>query len=503
MFPETGNAANGGPDTSLLARLKTALWIYDFGPGRIVWANPAALRLWDAESLEALSARNMRDEMSVSVATRLDQHCEDFRRFPDREVREFWTLYPNGVPSRVDATLRRCSHGGSAICMLVEARVEDEIPPENIRSTDALLYSQAMIALFNRDGVELYANPAFRNAFGPGEHFFGRAFVSPADLLDFLEGLKSTGEHRATVRVHTLDGEAWHDIHATRCRDAATGDGAFAISATDVTVAHAYQQELSDARDLAEAATRMKSVFLNSVGHEMRTPLNGIIGLSSILADCDLAEDHREMAGEILDSGEKMLSLVENVLDLVTIDAGTVTLKSDPFDPSLLVTSTIGRLKDRADQKGLRVIHVDQDTAGTTVKHDADRIGLALFHLISNAIKFTDRGIVAVRSAYRGKHLLRFEVADTGIGIGPDHKNLVFSQFYQVDSSLSRDNEGLGLGLTICQKLVELWGGEIGFDSDFGRGSVFWFTVPLAPETGKLGRGREEWRVITSEVAKG
>ncbi|MEM9147111.1 MAG: ATP-binding protein [Pseudomonadota bacterium] len=487
----------------MLSRLRTALWIYDFDAGRIIWANPAALRLWDAQSITALASRDMREEMSVSVAERLEQHREDFGRFPDREIRESWTLYPRGVPFRVTATLRRCELETGAVGMLVEASVEEGVPPETIRSADALLYTQAMIALFNQDGAELYANPAFRAAFGPGAHFFGRDFVSPADLLDFLEGLKTRGEHRATVRVHTASGEAWHDIQAIRCRDAATGDGAFAISATDVSSARVYQQELSDARDIAEAATRMKSIFLNSVGHEMRTPLNGILGLSHVLASTQLDEQQAVMVKEILGSGERMLALVENVQELVTIDAASINLKSVKFEPSLLVEAVVSRLRDTARQRDLRLIVVDRDLSGTSFVHDPERISMVLTHLVENALKFTETGIVTIRYLLLDRTTLKFEVADTGIGIARKDRRQVFDQFFQADSSLSRRHDGLGIGLTICKKLVDLWGGTIDFDSEPGRGSVFRFTVPLREGLGRGAAAREAFRVISSDDESG
>lgn len=479
---QPGQATAGVLEGDLLLRLETALWVYDFSAARIVWANPAALTLWDAGSVGSLAARDMRAAMSASVKTRLEQHFEDFRVCPEREIREFWTLYPKNMPLRVRAILRRCELTGGGIGMLVEARAEDLTEPETIRSADALLHAQTIIALFDQDGQELYANPAFRGAFGPGQHVFGRDFTAPADLVEFHEGIRETGEHRATVRVRTTLGERWHDIHAIRCRDAVTGDGAFLISASDVTMSRQYQQQLKDARDLAESAGRMKSQFLRLMSHEMRTPLNGVLGMANILANSRLDERQRRMLEAVLASGERMLELVNNVLELVAIDSRSVELVGERFDPVLLVQSAVSSFSDLAEQKGLRILTSFSEVPRDGFYHDVSRIRLVLRHLISNAIKFTRRGFVAVRTATTADGRLRFEVADSGVGIPEGEREKVFARFYQVDGSLSREQEGAGVGLAICKELVEMWGGDIGVESEHGRGSLFWFSVPpIAP----------------------
>lgn len=470
----------------LLAHLEVAVWVYDFEAGRIIWANPAALKLWDAESPEALAARDMRIEMSASVKTRLAQHYEDFLVDPGREIREFWTLYPNNKPFRARAILRRCGLPDGGIGMMVEARAEDMREPATVRSADALLHTQTIVALFDRNERELYANPAFRAAFGPGEHYFGRNFVSPADLLEFEEALAGVGEHRATLRVRTVAGERWHLIHAIRCRDAFTGEGAFLINATDVTESREQQQELKRARDVAEAAVKVKSQFLATMSHEMRTPLNGVLGMASVLAGSNLDPQQRKMLEIVQASGERMLELVENVLELVALDSQTVELASEPFELDLVLEAAIGSSAAAAKAKGIRIITSIGDLRGVgELRHDASRIGQVLRHLIDNAVKFTHRGFVSVRAEIEDGACLRFEVADSGIGIAEKARQSIFSRFFQVDSSSTREKGGSGIGLAICKELVDLWGGEIGVESEPGRGSVFWFTVPgvVAPKS--------------------
>lgn len=462
----------------LLGRIQTALWIYDFESARIVWANRAGLALWDAKRVEDLAARDMNAEMSASVRLRLKQHSEDFEHSPDREIHEFWTLYPGNKPVRVQATLRRYDTPSGRFAMLVEARPESLEKPETVRSADALLHAQAMIALFDQEGRALYGNPAFRETFGPGERIFGQEFVSPADLLDCVEGMRLNGEHRCTALVHTRTGERWLDIHAVRCRDAVTGDGAFLVTMTDVTTARLHQQELARARDIAEQAVQARSQFLSAVSHEMRTPLNGVLGMASVLGKSHLDFQQRKMLDVIVKSGETMLELVEEILHLVEIDSGAVTVMEEEFEPAILVDSVVEGCRSRIESKGLRVLSFSQIDGSVRYRHDPTRIRQVLKHLVDNAIKFTPEGYVFVRVRLGDDDALNFEVGDTGIGIPPDKIDRVFDRFYQVDGSSCREHGGAGIGLSICHALVSLWGGRFTVQSEPGRGSVFSFTVP-------------------------
>jgi signal transduction histidine kinase len=469
-------------------RLETALWMYDFDAGRIVWANRAALKLWDAASVEALLARDLLSGMSGSVALRLAQHRDDFEKFPEREFHEFWTLYPDGAPFRVRAILRRCVFEDGRIGMSVEAHPEEQHEPETIRSADALLHTQVITALFDGKGCELYANPAFRAAFGPGRHKFGRDFVTLADRVAFEEGMAAAGEHRMTVAVRTVMGERWHDLHAVRCRDAVTGDGAFLISATDVTASREYEMKLSAARDDAEAAYRAKAQFLSTMSHEMRTPLNGVLGMAGLLAGTGLDAKQRKYLDMLSASGAHMLEIVEDVLEIVHLDAGSVKLSVAPFDPAMAVRSVTEMFRDQAEARGLSLSVEAEIPRNRTYAHDAARIRQVLRHFVANAVKFTDKGAVVVRVGLAPKSALRFDVIDTGSGIPEAEREAIFERFHQVDGTDTRRHGGIGLGLAICRDLVALFGGEIGVESREGVGSTFWFTVPGA--AGKRQPGR-------------
>jgi signal transduction histidine kinase len=461
-------------------RLETALWVYDFVRGSITWANRRALELWDAASIADLAGRRLHDEMSPSVKMRLFQHMEDFRVDPDREIREFWTLYPGGKPFRVRATLRRYELPHGRLGMLVEAHKEELTEPATIRSADALLHTSVITALFDKAGVELYANPAFRQAFGPGRHRFGSDFAAPELAEAFIRQVETAGEHRETVLVHTVEGKRWHDMLAKRCRDAVTGGYAILISAVDVTVAREYQDQLITARKNAEAADRAKSMFLSTISHEMRTPLNGVIGLSHLLARTELDEKQRKMVSMVAGSGADMLEFIENALDVVDLDSDAVEIRHDEFDVALLVGSVVEMFQEKARQKGISLVTDLEALRHRKWKHDPLQIRKVLRQLVANAVKFTESGQVDVRVTMLADETLRFEVADSGPGVPPDSREKIFERFYQVDGSWTRRSGGSGLGLAICRQLVSLWGGEIRVSAKSDAGSIFWFTVPGA-----------------------
>lgn len=470
-------------DEQVVDRLETALWIYDFVRGAIVWANRRALVLWNASSVPELAQRRLHDEMSSSVKARLYQHMEDFRSFPEREIREFWTLYPDGKPFRVRAVLRRYELPLGRLGMLIEAHKEELTEPETIRSADALLHTSVITALFDMDGVELYANPAFRAAFGPGRHRFGSDFDAPELAAAFREHLEAMDEHRETVLVHTVDGKRWHDILAKRCRDAVSGHQALLVSAVDVTVARAYQEQLIAARTAAEAADRAKSVFLSTISHEMRTPLNGVLGVSHLLARTRLDAQQQKMVSLVMRSGAEMLEFIENALDVVELDSHGVEIKREEFDVALLVRSVVEMFQERARQKGLDLTTDLSALPQTRWIHDALHIRKVLRQLVSNAVKFTESGEIGVRVVLLGSETLRFEVADTGPGVPAEEREKIFERFYQIDGSWTRRIGGSGLGLAICRQLVSLWGGELRVAANCETGSLFSFTVPNALPT--------------------
>ena len=245
----------------------------------------------------------------------------------------------------------------------------------------------------------------------------------------------------------------------------------------------------AEARDAAVEASNAKSVFVATVGHELRTPLSGVIGTLDLLLDGELGEEERQHAEIIRSSSEALLTVINDLLDYSKIEAGRLELSVTSFAVADLIRERSRLLEPVAREKGLR-FEIEQDqNLPRYLRGDPDRIGQVLMNLLSNAGKFTLSGSVTVRVSARKRGpraVLRVEVRDTGIGIAPGKLDTVFEPFVQADSSTARKYGGTGLGLTISAQLVELMGGRMGADSEPDHGSTFWFDVPLeiaqAPE---------------------
>lgn len=252
-----------------------------------------------------------------------------------------------------------------------------------------------------------------------------------------------------------------------------------ALAANDTRLARTLE-DLTKARDRAEAASVAKSQFLANISHEIRTPLNGVLGMAQIMARGELGDEQRERLGIIRDSGGALLRILNDVLDLAKIEAGKLEISREPVDLTAAIATASDPFRGVASEKGLAFgVLIEPSAAGVWVL-DVMRVSQVLGNLLSNAIKFTAEGHVSTR-VWRSERGLEFAVMDTGPGIPEDRLSELFGKFNQLDASTTRQFGGTGLGLAICHELVELMDGELTVDSRVGHGSWFTFWIPAEP----------------------
>ena len=289
--------------------------------------------------------------------------------------------------------------------------------------------------------------------------------------------------------VHKLqhDDQTIRDLNANLERNVAERTQQLQLTVTELkqtqTQLTEYNKQLETARREAEAANRAKGDFLANISHDLRTPLNGIIGMTELLLDTTLDTHQHKYIRTVRSSGETLLTLLNEILDFAKIEAGMVELERIEFDLLRTVESVIEVIAQPCNEKALELICFIDPRIPPRLVGDPARVRQILTNLTNNAVKFTEKGEVVVRTLLLNETTervsLRFAVSDTGIGIAQDRFDRLFQPFSQVDASTTRRYGGTGLGLAISKQFCNLMGGQIGVESEVGRGSTFWFAIAL------------------------
>ncbi len=263
--------------------------------------------------------------------------------------------------------------------------------------------------------------------------------------------------------------------------------GGFVSTYTDISALKRSEAALREAKEEAEAATRAKSDFLANMSHEIRTPLNAVLGLTKLLLASALTDDQRQLATKVEASGQLLLGVINDILDMSKIEAGKLEIERLPFDLEALLRNVVSVIAPRVRAGDVELLLSMAADVPSKLTGDALRLSQVLINLGSNAAKFTEIGDilldVSVQARRRDEVVLRFRLTDSGIGLTPEQRARLFQSFSQADTSTTRRYGGTGLGLSISKALVEMMGGTIGVESEYGRGSTFWFEVPFGLAT--------------------
>ena len=363
------------------------------------------------------------------------------------------------------------------------------------RLWDSLETVQDGFAVFDRDLKMVAANKSYLVVFddlecvAPGIRYEDLLQISMEEGVFDTEDLSPADWQRMM-----LDRWAHDDISSTvvklwngnsiKLNDRRTSNGDIVTMALNITDTIAREEELSEARVKAEAATRAKSAFLANMSHEIRTPMNGVIAMADMMSETVLNDEQKLYVDTIKNSGEALLVIINDILDYSKIEADKLTLHSEAFDLEAMIQEVLTLIKSDADGKHLD-LNFDYDLfLPTLVAGDRGRVRQILTNLIGNAVKFTSEGGIQVRvigypGLQAGQQNVTITVEDSGVGIAEDLLDHIFGEFNQAESEQNRSFDGTGLGLTITKQLVELMGGEIWVNSEVGTGSVFGIRLPL------------------------
>ncbi|UWU19854.1 MULTISPECIES: response regulator [unclassified Rhizobium] len=477
----------------------------------VEYTNDAFYDIWDFpknEHFEGLSYRDLvakhfelgrYDADAGSIDDIYQARLESFRNAGPHFQTEM--NFADGKSVIMDA--RRISNGRTLIAYadissvrqqareITEARLALERLGELM--TDAT-HAMSQGLLIVEDGIIMLANDALTDMLRiPADHLeigkhWSIAYNYCAARGDFGDDPKavlrgwgrSMAANRPVSAVFQIAGDRWMQLEAT-----ISESRRWTVVLTDVTEMKDREAELQLLLSRSEAADRAKSEFLANMSHEIRTPMNGVLGMAELLAKTDLDARQKTFIDIIVKSGNALLTIINDILDFSKIDAGQMRLRKAAFDPAEAVEDVATLLSSPAAEKDIELLVRTAPDVPAMVLGDAGRFRQIVTNLVGNAVKFTERGHVLVEVESRpidnGEIMLTLRIEDTGIGISEEKLDSIFEKFSQVDASSTRRHEGTGLGLAITAGLVDLFGGYLEVESEWGKGSVFTVHLPVPP----------------------
>ena len=480
--------------------------------GEVRRANPALARILGYDSVEDLQ-KGLTDARDVYFnpgdRERLSQILER-----DGEIKQFVHMLRrrDGDAVWVSETCRRIREPDGTILYvgsmadvteLVDAKEAARKAEDHYRD----IYENATVGIYRTrpDGHPVSANSALLKLLGFEDeetwkqNFHATRFYTDPRrrqtfVRDLLESGKVTGfESEIFVRGDKNHGTRWIS-ESGRVIRSESGQAAYFEGTIEDITARREADSLRRKAHEADQANRLKSDFLAAMSHELRTPLNGVIGAAHALNRDARRDKERELSNLIVKSGEGLLAILNDILDLAKVEAGRLELEIEPFEPKRLVEEALVHWRPMVSEGSVELgIELDDDLP-PLLRGDGRRIRQILWNYLSNALKFTDQGSITLRVKARpdgGCARLRFEVADTGSGMPEMQCDQVFDKFHQVRDS-SRQSGGTGLGLAICREFAQLMGGSVGCSSEPGKGSVFWFEAPFQYCRNRCQNGSED-----------
>lgn len=350
-----------------------------------------------------------------------------------------------------------------------------------------------VIVILDQNGIHKYISPSAARASGDdASTFLGKSvydIIHPEDINDFRMLLQRAWSHPGETNflpefrmIYPDGGKILFEALFTALPNVPGVDG-IVLNARDITDRKRAESELVAAKETAEVANRAKTDFLSSMSHELRTPMNAVLGFAQLMEQSKsepLGETNQEFVGEILRAGRHMIDLINGVLDLEKVEHGDIPIDLKDREPGSLIATCLKMIGSVAEQGGITVTNRIPDNGLPNIRIDELRFRQALLNLLSNAVKYNRaNGEVIVDCLSVATGMLRISVADTGLGIPEDMRDRVFEPFDRLGAEKS-NTPGTGIGLAVSKQLIELMGGNIGFESTVGEGATFWIEVPLA-----------------------